>query len=229
MPAEASVRGPRVDSLTAEADRIPTDAPKSDGTLCRGATILLVVLGRDAMAPQAASRAITRAARKLGQPGLVRMAASVVGVALWDLKARILGLPLHRLLGPVRERVTAYGSGGFTSYPDARLIGQVAGWAPEGDRAVKMKIGRDPAADGRRVAYTREAVGDGVALFVDANGAFPAKQALGQAEALAAHGGSRSRCRRTIWRVSGAAWNTGRPEWTSPLANTSTARSPPIA
>lgn len=40
-------------------------------------------------------------------------AISAVDVALWDLKAKLLGLPLHRLLGAVRDRDPVYGSGGF--------------------------------------------------------------------------------------------------------------------
>ena len=43
---------------------------------------------------------------------------SAVDIALWDLKARLLDLPLHRLLGAVRSEVPVYGSGGFTTYDD---------------------------------------------------------------------------------------------------------------
>ena len=59
--------------------------------------------------------------RNLGRPGVVSMAISAVDIALWDLKARLLNLPLVTLLGAVRDSVSIYGSGGFTSYTDEQL------------------------------------------------------------------------------------------------------------
>ena len=112
------------------------------------------------------------------------MAISVLDAALWDLKARLLSVPLFRLAGGAREQIPSYGSGGFTSYSIAELQKQLAGFASAGFRRVKMKIGRDAAADVRRVAAAREAIGPGVQLFVDANGAYSRKQALAQAERL---------------------------------------------
>ncbi|MGH7435526.1 MAG: enolase C-terminal domain-like protein, partial [Polyangiaceae bacterium] len=106
-------------------------------------------------------------------------------VALWDLKARILGLPLVALLGEAREGVPVYGSGGFTSYSDDALCEQLAGWVGAGFARVKMKVGRDASADRRRVALVRRKIGPDVELFVDANGAYSRKQALAQAEAFA--------------------------------------------
>jgi L-alanine-DL-glutamate epimerase-like enolase superfamily enzyme len=50
--------------------------------------------------------------RNLGRPGIVSMAISAVDIALWDLKARPLELPLLTLLGGVRDSVSVYGSGG---------------------------------------------------------------------------------------------------------------------
>lgn len=82
----------------------------------------------------------------------------------------------------------AYGSGGFTSYSDEQLERQLGGWAVEGLRAVKMKVGTEPSADPARVAAARRAIGDDVALFVDANGAYSRKQALGLAEVFAESG-----------------------------------------
>jgi L-alanine-DL-glutamate epimerase-like enolase superfamily enzyme len=150
-------------------------------------TLSGVVAGADALAPQRAWWAMTRAVRNLGRPGLAAMAISAVDVALWDLKARLLGLPLATLLGAVHERVPVYGSGGFTSYTAERLEHQLAGWVEAGIGAVKMKVGSDPDADPARVRAVRAAIGD-AELFVDANGAYARKQALAQAEAFAAEG-----------------------------------------
>jgi L-alanine-DL-glutamate epimerase-like enolase superfamily enzyme len=151
-------------------------------------TLAKVVVGCDAMNVPAAWGAMVHAIRNLGRPGIASMAISAVDTALWDLKARVLGLPLVTLLGAVREAVPVYGSGGFTSYTIDQLQEQLSGWAAEGIGRVKMKIGRDPVADIERVAAGREAIGPDVELFVDANGAYTRKQALAQAERFAAEG-----------------------------------------
>jgi L-alanine-DL-glutamate epimerase-like enolase superfamily enzyme len=137
-----------------------------------------VVRGRDAMASEQAWWAMAGAVRNVGRPGIASAAISAIDVALWDLKARLLGLPLFRLLGAARERVAIYGSGGFCSFGDEQLRAQLGGWAGEGIPRVKMKVGRDPAADERRVALAREAIGGEVELMVDANGAWTVPQAL---------------------------------------------------
>lgn len=141
-----------------------------------------VVEGQDAMAPAASWNAMVRRTRNLGRPGIVGTAISAVDIALWDLKARLLELPLLTLLGPVRKSVDVYGSGGFTSYSEEQLQRQLAGWAEQGITRVKMKIGRDARADVRRIGAARAAIGPDVELFVDANGAYSRKQALAQAE-----------------------------------------------
>jgi L-alanine-DL-glutamate epimerase-like enolase superfamily enzyme len=132
--------------------------------------------------------AMVAAVRNIGRPGVASTAISAADTALWDLKARLLGLPLADLLGRVRPAVPAYGSGGFCNYPEDRLAEQLGGWAAEGYRMVKMKVGRHPDDDVDRVAVARKAIGSGVALFVDANGAYDRKQALSMAEQFAVFG-----------------------------------------
>ena len=112
------------------------------------------------------------------------MAISAVDTALWDLKARLLDLPLVTLLGQVRDALPIYGSGGFTNYSNEELQDQLRGWLEQGIALVKMKIGRDAKIDRQRVAAARKAIGEDVDLFVDANGAYSRKQALAQARAL---------------------------------------------
>jgi L-alanine-DL-glutamate epimerase-like enolase superfamily enzyme len=145
------------------------------------------VAGVDVSATSAAWTAMSRAMRNIGRPGLGWEAISAVDIALWDLKARLASLPLFRLIGPARDAVAVYGSGGFTSYDDEALEKQLGGWARDGFTAVKMKVGRDPARDLHRVQIAREAIGHDVALFVDANGAWSRKQALAFAEAFAVY------------------------------------------
>ncbi|MGE0815678.1 MAG: enolase C-terminal domain-like protein [Vicinamibacterales bacterium] len=144
-----------------------------------------VAIGMDAMDVPAAHAAMIAALRNIGRPGVGSTALSAVDVALWDLKARLLGIALASLLGAVRPGCPVYGSGGFTSYSVSRLQRQLARWVAEGITMVKMKVGRDAAADRRRVRAARRAIGDAAALFVDANGAHDVKRALAQAEAFA--------------------------------------------
>ncbi len=129
-----------------------------------------------------------RIVRNHGRGGVCAMAISALDVACWDLKAKLLGVPLARLLGMVRDEVPAYGSGGFTSYGEGRLCEQLGGWADAGFAFVKMKVGRDPRRDPERVRAARGAIGRHCQLFVDANGAWSRKQALRFARELETDG-----------------------------------------
>jgi L-alanine-DL-glutamate epimerase-like enolase superfamily enzyme len=145
-----------------------------------------IALGSDALSPEFAFTQMEIATRNLGADGITAMAISALDLALWDLKARLLELPLATLLGKVREQVPVYGSGGFTSYDMATLQRQLAGWVEkQGMSRVKIKVGADPERDPARVRAAREAIGDRCELFVDANGAHSAKIALAQAEKFA--------------------------------------------
>ena len=144
-----------------------------------------VIEGRDAMDCAANWYAMLCAIRNLGRPGIASTAIAAVDAALWDLKARILKLSLLDLVGGQRHGVPVYGSGGFTSYDNARLCRQLAGWAEQGIPRVKMKIGREPDRDLERVRAARRAIGLDVRLFVDANGAYARKEALAMAEQFA--------------------------------------------
>jgi L-alanine-DL-glutamate epimerase-like enolase superfamily enzyme len=78
-----------------------------------------------------------------------------------------------------------YGSGGFTSYSVDRLQRQLANWVERGISRVKMKVGREPEHDDQRVHMARKAIGGAAELYVDANGAYSARQALAHATAFA--------------------------------------------
>ena len=146
------------------------------------------VKGRDALDVGGAWTAMVHVIRNLGRPGIASMAIAAVDNALWDLKARLLGLPLAKLLGMVRDSIPIYGSGGFTSYSDAQLRSQFSTWAQSGIEMVKMKVGRHPEKDLHRVRVARDAIGANTGLFVDANGAYSAKQALRFAEEFHSYG-----------------------------------------
>jgi L-alanine-DL-glutamate epimerase-like enolase superfamily enzyme len=142
-----------------------------------------IVRGRDPMDVGGALEAMVRAVRNDGRPGAVGYAVSAVDVALWDLKARLLGVSLPRLLGAVRSEVPVYGSGGFTSYSDRQLHDQLSGWAGEQRiPRVKIKVGESwGTAAGRdleRMAQARKIIGPDTELFIDANGGYGRKQAV---------------------------------------------------
>lgn len=143
------------------------------------------VMGLSAIDVPMAWAAMTAALRNSGRPGLGSMAIAAVDIALWDLKAKLLSVPLALLLGHFHDSIPAYGSGGFTSYSDERLRGQMSDWVNEGMTMVKMKIGREPARDPARVDAARGAIGPDVKLFVDANGAYRPSEAIAVAHDLA--------------------------------------------
>ncbi|MGN6401808.1 MAG: enolase C-terminal domain-like protein [Flavisolibacter sp.] len=131
---------------------------------------------------------LTQQIRNSGSSGITMMAISAIDNALWDLKAKILNLPLCNLLGKVRNEMLIYGSGGFTSYNKKQLQSQFSGWSEQGMEYMKMKIGTDADIDVARVKEAREAVDNNVKLMVDANGAYNAKQALQKAKQFEEYG-----------------------------------------
>jgi L-alanine-DL-glutamate epimerase-like enolase superfamily enzyme len=148
-----------------------------------------VILGRGPLDVAGSWVAMARALRNAGRPGVAGMALSAVDCALWDLKARLLRLPLHKLLGAVHDVVPVYGSGGFTTYSDDQLQAQLAGWV--GDQRiprVKIKIAESWGAaldrDLARVRQARQVVGPDTELYVDANGGYTLGQAVRVAAAL---------------------------------------------
>ncbi|MCA1217428.1 enolase C-terminal domain-like protein [Streptomyces sp. 8L] len=152
-----------------------------------------VVRGRGAYDVPAAHDAMNRAVRGLGRPGLVTAAISAVDIALWDLKARLIGLPLTALLGAVNREVAVYASGGYVPYGQARLERQLRGWTEDlGIPRVKIKIGEDrgraPQRDLDRVHVAREILGPVPELYVDADGGYSVKQAVRIAELCADDG-----------------------------------------
>jgi L-alanine-DL-glutamate epimerase-like enolase superfamily enzyme len=163
----------------------PACAALTDGLLTP------VVVGSDAMSVTGPWMAMRRAARNATTAGAANYAISAVDVALWDLKARLLGLPLLDLMGPARNRVPVYGSGGFTTYDDQQMIEQLGMWAHEQHiPRVKIKIGESGGncedRDIHRMEIARRTIGPRAELYVDANGAYTAKQAVRIIRATAA-------------------------------------------
>lgn len=146
------------------------------------------VAGMDARDTDRVYWAMARAVRNAGWRGVAAGAIAAVDIAAHDLASKLAGVSLTQYLGGAHDTVAAYGSGGFTDYTDEKLVEQLGSWAEHGLRAVKMKVGSHPDDDLRRVRVARSAIGDDVELFVDANGAYERKQALGLASAFALEG-----------------------------------------
>jgi D-galactarolactone cycloisomerase len=141
-----------------------------------------LLLGRDAMATEAVWQDLYNRLRDHGQKGLPIEALSAVDIALWDIKGKALGLPVHALLGgPLRTEVQAYATGLYRRRdPDhARYLREeAAGYAAEGFRAMKLKTGFGVAQDVAMTRAVRAEIGGGVALMVDANHAYDATAAI---------------------------------------------------
>ena len=98
------------------------------------------------------------------------LALSGVDIALWDIRGKIAGLPLYRLLGGSKRRIKAYAGGismGFQ--PPAELADEARGYLEEGYRAIKLRLGDNPRDDVARVARVRAELGDEVDILTDAN------------------------------------------------------------
>ncbi len=118
-----------------------------------------------------------------GQTGYASHAIAAIDIALWDIKGKALGQPVWRLLGGARERVPVYATFGFSVFDRDQLAEAAKLWVRNGFTRLKMTVGdralarRDEprpiaeviAEDIRRVHAVRDAVGEGIELFIDAN------------------------------------------------------------
>jgi L-alanine-DL-glutamate epimerase-like enolase superfamily enzyme len=120
--------------------------------------------------------------RGIGRKGLAFCAISAIDIALWDLKAKYYETPLYKLLGPYTDSVPIYGSGGWTDFDLDGLLAEQMSYVERGMKAVKMKVGKDfgqsEKEDVERLAAVRQAVGDDIEVFIDANNGYYAKQAI---------------------------------------------------
>jgi L-alanine-DL-glutamate epimerase-like enolase superfamily enzyme len=131
------------------------------------------LIGRDALCTQRIWEELYWSdAHWVGRSGITQMALAAVDIALWDLKAKALGVPLYKLVGGHKDgRVPSYNTdGGWLNFEIPRLIEEMSAMLEQGFAGVKMKVGHpDPREDVRRVAAVREALGDDVTLMIDVN------------------------------------------------------------
>src|SRR5579871_517668 len=140
------------------------------------------LVGEDPLRTDHLWRAIYARLRDHGQKGLVIQGLSGIDIALWDIKGKHFGAPVHRLLGgPVRCEVKAYATGLYrrkSGDPIRYLVEEAAGYVAEGFQAVKLKVGFGVEEDARATRAVRDAIGPNIALMVDANHAYDAIAAI---------------------------------------------------
>lgn len=152
-----------------------------------------LLLGEDPLLIERLWQKMFHRTRAIGRRGIMMYAISGIDIALWDIAGKVAKLPLFRLLGAYRDTVEAYASGGFyqEGKDAAALAREAGGYIAHGYRAMKMKVGRNPAfqtgtnlremladdavgvvsfdEDLARVEAVRKALGREAKLMVDAN------------------------------------------------------------
>ncbi|MBI3126996.1 MAG: mandelate racemase/muconate lactonizing enzyme family protein [Candidatus Tectomicrobia bacterium] len=136
--------------------------------------------GEDALAIERCWRRMWNAVTFIGHSGAAVIAMSPIDTALWDIAAKVAGLPLYKLLGGARESVEAYASQGLWLHQTVdELQEEAASFAARGFKGVKMRVGKpDREEDIARVRAVREAVGPGTKLMVDVNQVWDAPTAI---------------------------------------------------
>jgi len=141
-----------------------------------------LLIGTDAFATELHWQSLYNRLRDHGQKGLAIEALSAVDIALWDLKGRHLGMPVHCLMGgPLRRRIQAYATGFYrkrSGDPLSYLLDEARQRTDAGFTAIKLKLGFGIDEDVRLCRAVRRAVAPDTAIMVDANHAYDAIAAI---------------------------------------------------
>jgi len=125
----------------------------------------------------------------IGFAGVSIMGIAAIDGALWDLRGKATGLPIHRLIGTAREKVPAYASGGlWLNQTIPQLVAQAEEFMGQGFTAMKLRLAGKAKIDLPRLAALRKAVGEQVSIMVDANQGMVAKDAIRLAHAMEDYG-----------------------------------------
>ncbi len=138
------------------------------------------LIGADPEMSEALWRQLWGGINFYGHKGVSVFALSAVDMALWDLRGKALGRPIHRLLGGCRSRVPTYASGGlWLGASIDELVAEAKSFVKAGFRAMKMRLGKPRLEeDVARVAAVREAIGPEITLMADANQGFTVEHAI---------------------------------------------------
>lgn len=142
-------------------------------------TLAPAIIGRDADQIEAIWRDLLFLTHATTIGPLTAIAMAAIDTALWDLRARRLGLPLHRLAGGAQDAIPLYTTeGGWLHLDESALVEDALKAKEAGFSGAKLKVGRPLHEDVRRIGAVREAVGPGFEIFTDANQAFNVDQAI---------------------------------------------------
>lgn len=149
------------------------------------------VIGQNPLETETIWSTMYRRTLDFARRGILVSAISAIDVALWDLKGKILDLPVHVLLGgKKRDVITPYATGLYFSHaPDLadRLVKEAKHYVDLGFKAMKMKVGLNLEADIEHVKRIREAIGPKIRLMIDSNHAYSLREAIQLARAVEAY------------------------------------------
>ena len=147
-------------------------------------TLAPAIIGREADEIEAIWRDLLFLTHATSVGAITAIAMAAIDTALWDLRARRLDMPLHRLAGGAQREIPLYTTeGGWLHLDDAALVEDALKAKADGFAGAKLKVGRPLHEDVRRIAAVREAVGPAFEIFTDANQAFNVDEAIRRARA----------------------------------------------
>lgn len=152
-------------------------------------TLVPALIGRDPDRIEAIWRDLLHLTHATSVGAITSLALAAIDIALWDLRSRKTGIPLHKLAGGAQERVPVYTTeGGWLHIPVEAIIEDTLAARECGFKGAKVKIGRPIAEDVARLGALRQAVGDDFEIFTDANQSFRLDDALRRVAAYAPFG-----------------------------------------
>lgn len=147
-------------------------------------TLVPAIVGREALEIEKIWRDLLFLTHATTTGAITSIALAAIDTALWDLKARKLGLPLHILAGGAQDAIPLYTTeGGWLHLEESALVEDALRARADGFGGCKLKVGRPIHEDVRRISAVREAVGPGFEIFTDANQRFNVDEAIRRARA----------------------------------------------
>jgi L-alanine-DL-glutamate epimerase-like enolase superfamily enzyme len=145
-------------------------------------TLAPALIGRDAAMVEQIWRDLLFLTHATSVGAITSLALAAIDTALWDLRCRKAGLPLHVMAGGARDKVRLYTTeGGWLHLPTQALVDDALQAKGAGFGGSKIKVGRPPSEDVERLAAVRSEVGPAFEIFTDANQAFTVDEAIRRA------------------------------------------------
>jgi L-alanine-DL-glutamate epimerase-like enolase superfamily enzyme len=147
-------------------------------------TLAPAIIGREALEIERIWRDLLFLTHATTVGAITAIAIAAIDTALWDLKAKKLGLPLHLLAGGAQPSTKLYTTeGGWLHLEQSALVEDAIRAKEAGFGGCKIKVGRPIHEDVARISAVRDAVGSGFEIFTDANQAFAVDEAIRRARA----------------------------------------------